>query len=160
MWKEKKRQPIYMSKPAYNFLNHTFTSFSSTGQKVLQMCPSLMKLLPSCFRELSKNGYFTVRLTVRKGGISPLGPDRKQMWKFWSFFFIEIRFCYTQNTFYLIVMGLKNAYLMPLTPLLYRYLTILWQSSSISKKELGILVVGWKWLFWCKIHFRTHSIII
>ena len=41
-----KRQPIYMSKPAYNFLNHTITSFSRTGQKVLQMCPSLTKLLP------------------------------------------------------------------------------------------------------------------
>ena len=35
-----------MSKPAYIFLNHTFTSFSSTGQKVLQMRPSLTKLLP------------------------------------------------------------------------------------------------------------------
>ena len=40
-----KRQPIYMLKPAYNFLNHTFTSFSSTGQKVLQTCPSITKLL-------------------------------------------------------------------------------------------------------------------
>ena len=59
-----------------------------------------------------------------------------------------------------IVRGLKNAFLMPLTPLLYRYLTVLWQSSSGSKEELGILVVGWKWLFWCKIHFRTHRIII
>ena len=35
-----------MSKPASNFFNHTFTSFSSTGQKVLQMGPSLTKLLP------------------------------------------------------------------------------------------------------------------
>ena len=26
-----------------------------------------------------KNGYFTVRLTVKEGGFSPLGPDRKQM---------------------------------------------------------------------------------
>ena len=47
-----KRQPIYMLKPAYNFLNHTFTSFSYTGQKVLQMCPSLTNLLPSCHFEL------------------------------------------------------------------------------------------------------------
>ena len=31
-----------------------------------------------------KNGYF--RLTVR-GGVNPVGPDRKQMWKFWPFFF-------------------------------------------------------------------------
>ena len=66
----------------------------------------------------------------------------------------------TQNTSYLIVRGLKSALLMPLTPLLYRYLTVLWQRSSGSKEELGILLVGWKWLFWCKIHFRTHRIII
>ena len=46
---------------------------------------------------------------------------------------------------------------MPFTPLLYRYLTVLWQSSSGSEEELGTLVVG---LFWCKIHFRTHTIII
>ena len=26
-----------------------------------------------------KNVFFTVRLTVRRGGVSPLGPDRKQM---------------------------------------------------------------------------------
>ena len=44
--KRAKRQPICMAKPAYNFFNHTFTSFSSTGQKVLQTCPSLTKLLP------------------------------------------------------------------------------------------------------------------
>ena len=31
----------------------------------------------------------------------------------------------TQDTFYLIVRGLKKAFLMPLTPLLYRYLTVL-----------------------------------
>ena len=47
-----------------------------------------------------------------------------------------------------------------LTPLLYRYLIVLGQGSSGSKEELGILVVGWKWLFWCQIHFRTHIIII
>ena len=29
-----------------SFFNQTFTSFSSTRQKVLQMCPSLTKLLP------------------------------------------------------------------------------------------------------------------
>ena len=38
--------------------------------------------------------------------------------------------------------------------------TVLWQSSSGSKEELGILVIGWKWLFWCKIHFRTPIIIL
>ena len=28
---------------------------------------------------LKNNGYFTVRLTVRGGEVSPLGPDCKQM---------------------------------------------------------------------------------
>ena len=102
----------------------------------------------------------TVRLTVRGGGASQFSPDRKQMWKFWPIFFNGIWLYDTQNTFYLIVRGLKNAFLMPLTPLLYRYLTVLWQSSSGSKEELGILVVGWKWLFRCKIHFRTQRTII
>ena len=39
---------------------------------------------------------FTVRLTVREErgreggvGVSPLGPDRKQMWKFWSIFSLK-----------------------------------------------------------------------
>jgi len=35
------------------------------------------------------------------------------------------------------VRGLKNAFLMPLMPLLYAYLR-----SSGSKEELGILVIG------------------
>ena len=38
-------------------------------------------------RSSKKNGLFTVRLTVRGWGeVSPLGPDRKQMWKFWPNF--------------------------------------------------------------------------
>ena len=64
------------------------------------------------------------------GGVSPLGPDRKKMWKFWLIFFIEIWFFDTQKTFFLIVRGLENAFFMSLTPLLYCYPTILWQSSS------------------------------
>ena len=43
----------------------------------------------------------------------------------WPIFFNGIWLYGTQNTFYLIVRGLKNAFLMPLTPLLYRYLTVL-----------------------------------
>ena len=50
-----KRQPICMAKPAYNFFNHTFTSFSSTGQKVLQTCPSLTKLSPKCKKTCKLN---------------------------------------------------------------------------------------------------------
>ena len=37
------------------FFNRTFTSFSSTGQKVLQTCPSLTKLLPICFLRRHKS---------------------------------------------------------------------------------------------------------
>ena len=48
-----------------------------------------------------------------EGGVSHLGPDRKQMWKFW-FFFIVIWFLATQNTFHLIVSSLKNAFFMPI----------------------------------------------
>ena len=87
------------------------------------------------------------------------GPDRKQMWRFFPVF-IKIWFFDTQNSFYIIVRGLKNAFFMPLTPLLYCYMAVLWQSSSGSKEELVSLVVGWKWLFKWKIHFRTHRIII
>ena len=49
-------------------------------------------------------------------------------------------------TIHLIVRGLKNVFFMAVTPPLYHYPTILWQSSSNSKKELGILEVGWKGL--------------
>ena len=59
------------------------------------------------FKELRgvvKNGLFTV---------SPLGPDHKQMLKICPKFFIEIGFFDTQNTFYLIVRGLKNAFFTP-----------------------------------------------
>ena len=69
---------------------------------------------------------------------------------------IEIWFFDTHNTFYLIVRGLKNAFSVSLTPLLYRFLTILWQRSNI-REELGILLVWWKLLFFfCKIRFKIH----
>ena len=100
-------------------------------------------------RRVKKNENFTV---------SPVGPDRKQMRRFWPIFFYGIWLYDTQHILSHCE-GSQNAFLMPLTPLLYHYLTVLWQSSSSSKEELGILVVGWKWLFWCKIHFRTHRII-
>ena len=76
------------------------------------------------FKELRgvvKNGLFTV---------SPLGPDHKQMLKICPKFFIEIGFFDTQNTFYLIVRGLKNAFFMPFKPPLHHYPTILWKSNS------------------------------
>ena len=51
-------------------------------------------------------------------GVSHLGPDCKQMLKFWPIFSIEVWFFDTQNIFYLIVRGLKNA-----TPPLYHLMT-------------------------------------
>ena len=68
----------------------TFRGISSVSVLFGQNCDlwhgshSYFRVLTSGqkFRESSKNGYFTVRLTVRKGAISPLGPDHKQMWKF------------------------------------------------------------------------------
>ena len=60
-----------------------------------------------------KMDFFTVRLTVRGGRVSPLGPHRKQMWTFWLIFSIEIWCFDTQNTFHLIVEGLQNAFFMP-----------------------------------------------
>ena len=60
-------------------------------------------------------------------------------------FFIEVWFFDTQNNFYLIVKGLKNAFFMSFRLLQYRYPTILWQESS-TRVKLEILVVRWKWL--------------
>ena len=54
----------------------------------------------------SKNWLFTARLNVAGGG-------SWQMRNFWPNFFIEIWFFDTQNTFYLIVKGLKNAFFLP-----------------------------------------------
>ena len=109
------------------------------------------EVFPNNFRQLIKKGIFYGQADHKReegGGVSHLGPDRKQMWKLWRIFFNGIWLYDTQNTFYLIVRGLKNAFLMPLTPLPYRYLTVLWQSTSGSKKELGILVVVKCSFFW------------
>ena len=76
-------------------------------------------------------------------GDSPLHIS-KYMSKFRHILLNGIWFYDTQNTFYLIVRGLKNAFLMPFMPLLFCYMTVLWQSSISSKEELGILVVGGK----------------
>ena len=54
--KRPKKQPICISKPAYDFFNHTFNSFNTTGQKVLQTCPSLTKLLPIYITKHSFSG--------------------------------------------------------------------------------------------------------
>ena len=48
----------------------------------------------------------------------------------------------TQNTFYLIVKGLKDAFFMPFAPPLYRYPTMTMTAAVNSKEELGIQEVG------------------
>ena len=58
-----------------------------------------------------------VMLTVR--GVSSLGPGRKKMCNFGPFLNCLI-LGYSKHT-YLIVRGLKNAFFMSFTPLLYRY---------------------------------------
>ena len=61
----------------------------------------------------SKTPFFSFSHTLLQ--LSHLGPDREHisMWNFYLFF-IEIWFFDNQNTFYLIVRGLKNAVFMPL----------------------------------------------
>ena len=80
-------------------------------------------------RGVAKNGLFTALTVSKCENLYPFYP-----------FFIETWFFDTQKTFYIIVRGLENGFFMPLTPLLYWYLTVLWQSSSGSKEEVGILV--------------------
>ena len=102
-----------------------------------------------------KNGYFTVRLAIR--GVSPLGPGRKNKWNFDPFLNCLV-LGYSKHT-YLIVRGLKNAFIMSFTPLLYRYPTILWQSreqQQVETEEMRILVVGWKFLFSCVKSVPEH----
>ena len=41
--------------------------------------PPDVRMFNENIRGVVKNGLFTVKLTVREGGISPLGPDREQM---------------------------------------------------------------------------------
>ena len=61
------------------------------------------------------------------GGSAPSALTVSKCENFDPFFFNGIRLYDTQYTFYLIVRGLTNAFLVPLTPLLYRYLTVLWE---------------------------------
>ena len=47
----------------------------------------------------------------------------------------------SQNTFYLILRGLVNAFFMSLTPLLYRYMTFFDRGAASSKEEWWFLEV-------------------
>ena len=61
---------------------------------------------------VKKPGHSTFRPTVREGG------------DFDPFFQWNVTLCYSKHILYnLIKRGLQNAFLMHLTPLLYRYLT-------------------------------------
>ena len=91
-------------------------------------------------REVMKNGYFTVRLTVNK---------RENL----IHFFIEMWFFDTQNTFHLIVKALKNAFFMP-----YLWLQMITQRGwPLANNHL---VGGWIAFSLCKIRFRTHIFIV
>ena len=73
-------------------------------------------------------------------GVSPLSLDRKLIWKIWPI--LALRFdSLILKTHSILLWGVSNMHFH-----LYHYPTILWQSSSNSKKELGILEVGWKGL--------------
>ena len=104
-------------------------------------------LTPLLRRGVKKSGYFTVRLTVRGGRGSATSALTISKCENFDLFFIEIWFFDTQNTFYLIVRGLKNAFFMPF--------------SWLSKWGAGFLqmipVVAWKL---CKIRFTKHRVIL
>ena len=101
---------------------------------------------------------FTVTLAIREGdgGVSPLGPYRNQIWKFWPIFSIEIWFFDTQNTFYLIVKGLKNAFLYPFRLHYTAIRPYFDRAAASSKEEMEIRVVGWRWLFSCIKSVSEH----
>ena len=96
----------------------------------------LNKIQTSCNKlilESHKKVLFIVRLTV-SGGFSSWTSTPSALTinksEILTHFSTEIWFFDTQNTFHHFVRGLKNAFFMSLTPLLYRYQIILWQSSS------------------------------
>ena len=79
-------------------------------------------VIPMIREVVKKNGYFTVRLTVRggRGGSTPPGLTVAFV-KNLTLFSYGIWFLDTQNTFYLMVKGLKNAYLMHFSSLPSRF---------------------------------------
>ena len=73
-------------------------------------------------RSHPKNGYFTVRLIIRVGWVSHLGPEHKQMWKFWPTKKGRIQcfgtkehlfFAHTEKNQKLTIMGGVNPYNQP-----------------------------------------------
>ena len=105
----------------------------------------LNKIQKSCNKLIlgsPKKVLFMVRLTVSggfSGWTSASSAVTINKCGILTHFSTEIWFFDTQNTFHLFVRGLKNAYFMSLITLLYRYLTILWQSSS---NQWGALMIG------------------
>ena len=87
-------------------------------------------LIGNIFREVVKKTDILPSDLLKGGESAPSALTVRKCENFDTFFSIEIWFFHIQNTFYLIVRDLKNVFLMPFTPLLYSYPTILWQSNS------------------------------
>ena len=92
------------------------------------------------------NCLFTVRLTVRGRLSQPILKARAPL-KILTHFGIEIWFFDTQNTFHLLVRGVKMHFSCPFRDCLIFlqccYPSFLWQNST-SMLELRIVGVGWK----------------
>ena len=68
--------------------------------ETVKQCASSFNITFSCHKlgKASKNGYFKVRLAVSgDGGVSHLGPDRKQMWKCWPIFHWNLILWYSKH---------------------------------------------------------------
>ena len=101
-------------------------------------------------REVIKNGYFMVSLTVRGGGGSPVGPDRKEMWKFWPIFFqwnmpkTHLRFQTIVNSFSVTTNQsqprvLESTQVRPLLVLSYCFWNISWVQNLCVQIQLIIV---------------------
>ena len=91
--------------------SHLLTVRAEVADPPPPLTVSLTAKNPPFFNAPRKNGYFTVRLTV--GGGAATSALTVSECEHFDFFLIEIGFFDTQNTFYLIVNGLKNAFSCP-----------------------------------------------
>ena len=68
------------------FILSNYSDFFYPSHSLFFVTPHLLGFL---MRGLKKNGYITVRHTVRGVGVSHLGPDHKQMW---NLIFLSLKF--------------------------------------------------------------------
>ena len=135
-----------------------------TGTGIGRFCPILLKNVPIMWDEAAKfvwcglEGFYPPKkdrkiwaclgfLNVFQNLLSSSGEASKKLWSF----FIEIWFFDTQNTFYLIVKDLKNAFFMPFTPPLFqKYPSTMRAACAISEisihYESGLCYFS-NWLF-------------